>query len=260
MGAFTQGNCDMNESTESKAQDTQPQVNEQRRRLTRGGLAAPIVLGTLLSRPVLGAAPYNCTISGQLSGNTSSHGDPVECGTLGRSPGYWRQDQKDWPMYIYGSGMIDGSFKPIAIPTLDGSKQSTEGTLFTAPGFANAFEVKEETLATTVTTGHGKNKKTTTVTETAYKIASYPDVSGGNATLLQMVAAEGNDNKLVSLARAAVASLLNAYQFAPDYPLTPDQVVAMFNAVYKGGTYQINATTAWDQDQVMAYLVSLYNA
>ncbi|MCU0811060.1 MAG: hypothetical protein MUE59_08495 [Thiobacillaceae bacterium] len=249
----------MNKSTESKAKDTQPQVNEQRRRLTRGGLAAPIVLGTLLSRPVLGAAPYNCTISGKLSGNTSSHGDPVECGQLGRSPGYWRQDQKDWPAgLIYGSGMIDGSFKPIAIPTGD---EDTEGTLLTTAGFAKALEVKEETLTTTVRTGFGRKKSTKTITETVYKIASYPNVSpDGNATLLQIVAAGGNDNKLVSLARAAVASLLNARQFAPDYPLTEDQVVAMFNAVYAGGKYQVNATTAWDQDQVKAYFESLYNA
>ena len=246
----------MNESTESKAQDANPQVNEQRRRLTRGGLAAPVVLGTLLSRPVLGAAPYNCTISGQLSGNTSSHGDPVVCATLGRSPGYWRQDQKDWPAGLtYGSGMIDGSFKPIAIPTGD---EDTEGTLLTTAGFAKAFEVKEETLTTNVTTGRGNNKQTKTITETVYKIVSYPDASGGNATLLQIVAAGGNDNKLVSLGRAAVASLLNAHQFAPDYPLTPGQVVEMFNAVYMGGKYQINATTAWDQDQVMAYFESLY--
>ena len=161
-------------------------LNEQRRRLTKGGLAAPIVLGTLLSRPVLGAAPYNCTISGQLSGNTSSHGAPVECGTLGASPGYWRQDQKEWPGgLIYGSGMIDGSFKPIAIPTGD---EDTEGTLLTTAGFAKAFEVRKETLTTTVTTGPGKNKKTTTVTETVYKIASYPEVSpDGKATLLAAV-------------------------------------------------------------------------
>ena len=83
----------MNESTESKVPDTQPQVNEQRRRLTRGGLAAPVVLGTLLSRPVLGAAPYNCTISGQLSGNVSSHGTPINCKTLGLSPGFWKKSE-----------------------------------------------------------------------------------------------------------------------------------------------------------------------
>jgi len=251
----------MNEPIESNDQNVRPQVDEKRRRLAKGGLAAPIVLGTLLSRPVLGAAPHNCTISGQISGNVSSPGTPVDCGTLGASPGYWRQDQKDWPNYlIYGSGMIDGSFKPIAIPTADGSRQDTEGTLFTTAGFANVFQVKAENTTTTVTTGRGKNKQTSTVTETTYKITSYPDVSlGGNATLLQIVAAGGNDNQLVSLGRAAVASLLNAYLFAPDYPLTPQDVVAMFNAVCTGGEYQINSTTSWDKDQVMAYFESLYN-
>jgi len=88
----------MNTPIEPKDQDSLPQIDEQRRRLSKGGLAAPIVLGTLLSRPVLGAAPYNCTISGQLSGNTSSHGEPVPCNTLGKSPGYWgnRAEVKSW--------------------------------------------------------------------------------------------------------------------------------------------------------------------
>lgn len=253
----------MNEPIEPNDQNARPQVDEKRRRLAKGGLAAPIVLGTLLSRPVLGAAPYNCTISGQISGNVSSHGTPVDCGTLGRSPGYWRQPQKDWPNFVYGSGMIDGSFKPIAIPTLDGSKESTEGTLFTSAGFSNAFKCIEKTSSTTVTTGHGKNKKTTTMTETVHQIISEGDpdfsLAPGNATLLQVVAYGGNDNKMASLGRAAVASLLNAYEFAPDYPLTPQAVVAMFNAVCTGGEYQINSTTSWDKDQVMAYFESLYN-
>ena len=245
----------MNTPIETQSETTLPQVDEKRRRLAKGGLAAPIVLGTLLSRPVLGAAPYNCTTSGQMSGNVSSHGTEVDCNTLGRSPGYWRQPQKDWPVYTYGSGMIADNFKPIAIPTSDGSKQSTEGTLFTTAGFAQGFQIAAETTTMTVK----KRGKTQTVTETDYKVASYPDVSlGGNATLLQIVAAEGNDNKLVSLGRAAVASLLNAYHYAPNYPLTPGEVVAMFNAVYAGGTYQVNATTVWDRDQVMTYFESLY--
>lgn len=44
-----------------------------RRKLTKGGLAAPVILATLASKPVLGAVPWTCTISGQLSGNTSGH-------------------------------------------------------------------------------------------------------------------------------------------------------------------------------------------
>ena len=253
----------MNESTESKAQDTQPQVNEQRRRLTRGGLAAPVVLGTLLSRPVLGAAPYNCTISGQMSGNVSSHGAPVACNTLGLSPGYWRQDQHfdDWTFsnYFPGSGMISNNFKPIASPTLDGSKQDTEGTLFTAAGFVNVFKVVNTTPTTTTNNGNGNgNGNGNNEAQATYELRA-DSAASGNATLLQVVAAEGNEGDLVSLGRAAVASLLNAHKFAPDYPLRADQVVAMFNAVAgAGGTYEFNDTTFWNRAQVKAYFESLY--
>lgn len=53
-----------------------------RRKLTKGGLAAPVVLATLASKPVLGAVPWNCTISGQISGNVSGHGEN-NCDTVG---------------------------------------------------------------------------------------------------------------------------------------------------------------------------------
>jgi hypothetical protein len=79
-----QGNRDMNTPIDPQAQENRPQINEQRRRLTKGGLAAPIVVGALLSRPVLGAAPHNCTISGQLSGNVSTH-TQGDCTLLGKS-------------------------------------------------------------------------------------------------------------------------------------------------------------------------------
>ena len=65
-------------------------VNETRRRLTKGSLAAPVVLATLSSKNALAAVPYNCTVSGKLSGNTSSHGSPVSCSSLGVSPGCWK--------------------------------------------------------------------------------------------------------------------------------------------------------------------------
>jgi hypothetical protein len=190
-----------------------------------------------------------------MSGNTSSHGEPVDCSTLGLSPGYWRQDQKVWPAYVYGEGMVDGNFKPIAVPT---GNESDEGTMFTTAGFANALKVIETTTTKSVTTGKGRNKKTETVTETRYELRANASTPG-NATLLQVVAAEGNDDKLVSLGRAAVATLLNAHKFGTDFPLRYDQVVAMFNAVAGGGTYQVNATTFWNRDQVQAYFESLYS-
>lgn len=59
-------------------------VDLSRRRLAKGGLAAPIVLATLASKNAL-AAPYHCTISGQLSGNVSPRGDAGESCDLGPS-------------------------------------------------------------------------------------------------------------------------------------------------------------------------------
>jgi hypothetical protein len=227
-------------------QSKQPSVDATRRRLTQAGLAAPVVLATLASKNALAAAPYSCTISGQLSGNASTHGDTANCNTLGLSPGHWRQPQwaGDWAYssYVQGNGMVDGNFKPIKSPTLDGSKQSTEGTLFTTAGFANVFRC--------VSTSSG-------VTILAFGEPGFP--TPGNATLEQVVACGGNAGGLISLGRAAVGSLLNAFKFAPNYPLTPNDVVQMFNAVCMGGTYQVNATTFWTADQVKAYFETLYS-
>jgi hypothetical protein len=226
-----------------KPQTTPPPIDATRRRLTQAGLAGPVVLATLASKNVLASTPYNCTISGQLSGNVSSHGTPVNCNTLGLSPGYWRQPQHsgDWTPYIQGSGMVDGSFKPIKCPTLNGSKQSTEGTLFTTAGFANVFKCVSSSSGVTIL---------------VYGDPGFP--ASGNATLEQVVSYGGNAGGLVSLGRAAVGSLLNALRFAPNYPLTPNEVVQMFNAVCMGGTYQVNPTTSWNSDQVKAYFESLY--
>jgi hypothetical protein len=82
------------------------------------------------------------------------------------------------------------------------------------------------------------------------------------ATLLQVLNTGGglNDTTKLALGRAAVASLLNAYQFSGTYPLTPQKVKDMFNAVCNGGTYQVNATTYWDANQVKTYFESLYGA
>jgi len=73
--------------------------NTLRRKLVKGGLASSVVLATLASKPVLGAVPYNCTISGQLSGNTSSHG-VAPCNSLGKS-------SAEWVASPYSSGNTD---------------------------------------------------------------------------------------------------------------------------------------------------------
>lgn len=199
---------------------SRPEANKpdlSRRRLAQGGLALPVVLATLASKPVLGAAPYNCTISGALSGNTSSHGQEQTCSSLGRSPGYWKTHETVWP-----------SIDPNAA-----FKSVFADAYWWIPQNANAVEL----------------------CPTQY-VNCTPD-----PTLLQVLNSTAGmrpNLNYPALGRAAVASLLNAYEFAPDYPLTPSQVIAMFNAVYLGGTYPINPTTSWSASQVMIYFESLY--
>lgn len=77
--------------------EIQPPTDESRRRLAKAGLAVPVVLASLASKRALASVPYNCTVSGQLSGNTSSHGSAVSCNSLGRSPAYWISNSGGWP-------------------------------------------------------------------------------------------------------------------------------------------------------------------
>lgn len=210
----------MNTPIDPQEQGNLPQINEQRRRLTKGGLAAPIVVGTLLSRPVLGAAPHNCTISGQISGNVSTHVQGV-CSTLGASPTTWK------------------------------TKTSTlvnKDALFTAVGFVDTYWNR---------TNNNRIMKPST------PLSSPANVPGTVATLQQVLAnAEVTNSTLIStnlpLGRSAVASYLNAIEYAPNYPLSTAQVVAMFNAVIGGGNYDPTGIN-WNATQVKTYFDSLYS-
>lgn len=214
-----------------------------RRRFTRAGAAAPVVLGSLISKPVLASGdspPYNCTISGQMSGNMSSHPNTVDCKTLGRSPGYWKN-------HPFPSGFTAGDL-PAANCSFTGLVKGTTFNGFTmgTSVLGNAFKRSASGGACLVIDAR----------EAAYGAIS----NSSKATMLQVLNTGGglNDSSLKALGRATVASLLNSVAFAPTYPLTPAQVIAMFNAVFMGGTYPVNPTTSWNADQVKAYFESLY--
>lgn len=200
--------------------------NELRRRLAKGGMAAPVVLATLASKPVLGTEniPYHCTISGKLSGNTSSHHDTTNCQTLGFSPGYWK-NHSSWPAPMVWGAPADGSCVGNFV----------NANMLFMTFFADVFRCSSGVVGSSGTK---------------------------SATLLQVLNTGGgmNDTAIFALGRAAVASRLNALQFPGTYPLTPQKVTDMFNAVCNGGTYQVNATTAWNASQVKTYFESLYGA
>ena len=141
----------------------------------------------------------------------------------------------------------------------------------TTPAVSNPTDPCAEQVATTPTTvgglppasppptpsKPGRREKTPrkTVIATAAVVPS-AGTTTRPATVREVL--ESRDGGLVPLGRATIASFMNATQLAPDYPLTPRQVIEMFNAVYDGGTYQVNATTYWNRDQVQAYFESLF--
>ena len=223
-----------------------PLKNPSRRRLARAGAAAPaVVLGTLASQPVLGSTTrYWCTISGKLSGNVSNHTNELNCKTLGKAPDYWRIN--GWPSPYARGSLSNGS--------CNFTGANPAGTLF------NGFNADGQTLAAAF--------RMTSVSGSCVIVdateGGFPSASK-NATMLQVLYTGSglNATPISALGRATVASLLNARQFGGQYgsyPLTEGQIIAMFNAVYLGGTYQINPTVQWTSDDVRNYFESLYGA
>jgi hypothetical protein len=215
-----------------------PAVNAGRRRFARAGAAAPVVLGTLASQPVLATGgtkpPYHCTISGQMSGNLSRAPDSTDCKTVGRSPGYWKNH--DWPAGVKGSLPVSGCSM---------ASGTSLGTLFSAK-FKHAFSRKSVSGVCVI-----YDLRQTGFNTTASSSASMLEVLNYGGGL--------NELSLKALGRAAVASWLNAHQFGLAYPLTAAKVVEMFNAVAAtGGKYRVNASTQWDANQVQTYFQSLY--
>lgn len=219
-----------------------------RRRLTKGGLAAPVVLATLASKPVLGAAPHNCTISGQVSGNVSTHEQGV-CALLGNNPNYYAAlAPANWPT---SAGFLDwtSQFRRYSVDFPDAPKSQ-----FTK--FRDAFE------------------KVNPAPPNAVTKATVRDVLAGCVTLLQpaTVCATGwilrvrptggylVDNTLaLDLGRETIAACMNAIQFAPNFPLSLQEVVYMFNSVImQGGTHNVAPGVNWNATQVRDYFRSLH--
>ncbi len=217
-----------------------------RRRLTQGGLAAPVVLATLLSKPVLGAAPHNCTISGQISGNLSTHEQGV-CTTLGSSPSvYAALAPASWPT---SAGFLDwtSQFRRYSVDFPDAPKSQ-----FTK--FRDAFE---------------KVSPTNVVSK-----ATVRDVLVGCVTKLQVLTACNpgwilrvkvgggflSDEALaLSLGQETLTACMNAIANAPNFPLSLSNVVSMFNAVIVfGGTYNVAPGVNWNATQVRDYFQSLH--
>ncbi len=205
---------------DDKVQMTE-QPNQQRRRFTKGGLAAPVVLATLASKPVLGASfSYHCTVSGKLSGNTSSHGSDT-CVVSGvKTADQWKAltPVGNWPSQAINNA----------------------GT------GARAFQSTPKNVVASQTFNDNVYKRPNNTD------ASLLDVLNGN-----LIAGAPNP----ALGKEAVAAMLNALSLdalggPTNFPIKAIEVARLFNGVIGGGSVQATATfpgKMWGAAEVLTY-------
>ena len=206
-------------------------VDSSRRRFARIGLSGSVVLGSLVSKPVLGAVPYHCTVSGQVSGNLSRPGLAAAC-VLGQSPATW---------------LIEANWAPLNKGTPPSNDCEFNGSLVRGTNF-NGYTPGVGVPALiaaffNVSTGSACSVTLTTTTNPA--------------TMLQVLAST-NTGEQFDLGRVVVTSLLNAASLGIRYPVTTHTIIAMFNATFNGGVYPVTSTHSWSRTRVIEYLQSLY--
>ncbi|MBU1666398.1 MAG: hypothetical protein KKG92_13525 [Gammaproteobacteria bacterium] len=211
-------------------------------------MAAPIVLASLVSKPVLGAASHNCTISGQVSGNVSTHlqGD---CRSLGETPAYYAGlPPASWPNAT--NDFLNNLNRPRQFPV-------SPYTLAWNKRFKDAYEV--------VKTAGGPNPPLgTSNIATVWDVLSgyMVNVADGTQNPNWTLKARSGFVSDPALGQEAIAAYMNAVRITggyPDYPLTPSDVVAMFNAVVvTGGGYQVSPSVVWNAADVLSYFRSLH--
>lgn len=68
--------------------------NPSRRRLAKGAVAVPAVLASISAKNALASPIYGCTVSGQMSGNTSPAGRDLNPDCGGKTAEQWRNEYK----------------------------------------------------------------------------------------------------------------------------------------------------------------------
>jgi hypothetical protein len=211
----------------------QPPVNEERRRLTKAGLAVPAVMGVLASRPVLGNTLHHCTPSGHISGFASPHTGAAPC-RVGRPASYYSGSLANWPPEFKTTDK-----KGKTIPR--DFKDSPHGAGLDY--FADAYE----RLNT-------KNNKTSpaTVLDVLAGKAMKNEFEVEKDTILRVK----RNSVDLALGQEAVAACMNAMTVA-NFPIPPQRVVRMFNSVFTSGVVNVTTNSTWDRNQLKAYFQTL---
>lgn len=225
-------------SSESpKLPPTAGRVSASRRQFAKAGVGAPVVLGSLLSKPALGAG-YHCTISGQLSGNISSH--PTDnCSALGGSPTYWMTN--NWPN---GTGYpIKGDNPASAFNYCKWNGSLVKGTSFSGwRGLGAYFYFNPSAACSNI-------------------LASAAGGSNTEAATMRQVLATTSTSDVFELGREIVAAILSSLNSPSSYPVGVPMLIDMFNAVAPSAVSPYtfpNSTKTWNRAQVVTYLKSLH--
>lgn len=212
-------------------------IDRSRRRLFRGAAGGAGVLLAVHAKTALGTGVCQSP-SAMMSGNTSPHAAGGPSCSGGRSPGYWGQPQH-FPNWR-AAGVTPPEFNGVIVDCSNGSSALALGDITnTGTTFFSVF-------------GSEPNPK-------ANVSVTHP---------VSLWAPLGFKNSFVggNLMFHCVAAYLNAKAFmttAQQYPMTPQQVIEMFNAVATGGTYCPGSLGScadpWNADDVIAYISGMYD-
>ncbi|WP_019625807.1 hypothetical protein [Thioalkalivibrio sp. ALJT] len=219
----------------SEQQDPRPDTSKEsldargrnRRRLGKAALGTAPVLMTLHAAP-LKAAGANCMPSGWVSGNTSRHDQPEDCG--GEPSGYWgaadSEGNPDFnsPAFVHHSGWRDVVEQGGEFVSEHGFPDITNVYLQPAESGGNGGSVDEVPL-------------------TLFRAVSDP----GSIRALTGVPHERD------IIRLGVAALLNA-RHTSGYPLTEMQVRRIVTATLNQGFLVANSGDRLEPEQVKAFL------
>jgi len=199
------------------------------------GLAAPAVLGSLASRPVLGQSLHNCTPSGHISGFASPNPNGTICSLLGRSPTYYAGGPTTWPA---GFAAASTAFK-----------DAPSGALLF---FADAYVV--------LNSANNNFVRNATVWDVLKGGPVNPNNGNAQSNRYLTTKSGFSDDGSFTLGREAVAACMSATTGYPNgFPISAEQVVRMFNNVITGGTDQVTNTASWNAAEVILYFQSLHS-
>lgn len=216
-------------------------VDKSRRSFARMGAVAPVIM-TLASKTALGETPYNLTVSGQNSGNLSSHPGTTTY-TLGFSPGAWKTPSES------GDGSLAQWSAANCSPyTLSQSRPYAVAGVFQN----NAAETVKTDSDKTFGSLKAKDAYNSLLSKHGYVNATtFSSIFGGtnDQTLHAILMSDSG-----SLEFHAVADYLNAKlheatgEFSPVYDnITPGYIVAVYN------------DTKLTDDQKKNYFISIHH-